>query len=67
MNLLITSIKAAELLCISEKTLRKWRWEGKGPKFVKIGSRVTYRVHDLQEWIKDQIRTSTSDDGGNHA
>lgn len=60
---LLTPTKAAEILCLSELTLRKWRWEGKGPRYIKIGRKVAYKKEDLSNWIDSQSRTSTSDSG----
>lgn len=37
------------------------RWAGDGPKFVKLGRHVRYRAQDVEEWINQNIRTSTSD------
>lgn len=65
MNELINPHKLAEMLCLSEATLRKWRWEGKGPRFVKIGRKVAYRPSDITEYVQGQIRKSTSDLGIN--
>ena len=59
----LTSKDAAEFLCVSPLTLRKWRWEGKGPQFVKAGRKVLYRLQDIEDWISGQIRRSTSDTG----
>lgn len=55
--------KLAEYLGVSINTLRKWRWEGKGPKFIKLGSRVAYRVSDVEAFLEAQARLSTSDTG----
>lgn len=63
MNTLITTNQAANMLCLSEMTLRKWRWEGKGPRFIKLGRKVAYRQEDLYDWIDSQSRMSTSDTG----
>lgn len=63
METLFTPQQTAEHLCVSELTLRKWRWEGKGPKFAKIGRKVVYRQADLTEYVQNQLRTSTSDLG----
>ncbi|MBE2190722.1 MAG: helix-turn-helix domain-containing protein [Alphaproteobacteria bacterium] len=57
--------QVSEMLCISVATLRKWRWEGKGPCFVKIGRKVAYRPSDITEYVHGQIRKSTSDLGLN--
>jgi hypothetical protein len=34
----------------SEYTLKRWRLEGKGPKFVKLGQKVAYPLDKLLEW-----------------
>lgn len=60
---LLTPEQAASLLSIKPATLARWRWEGRGPRFVKIGSRVRYEEHDLLAFIDAGIRTSTSDPG----
>lgn len=63
MSQLITESNAAILLCVSPATLRKWRWEGKGPKFIKVGRKVAYRDSDISAFIDSQVRQSTSDPG----
>jgi predicted DNA-binding transcriptional regulator AlpA len=45
---------------ISVQTLARYRCEGKGPRFIKLGSRVGYRRSALDEWMKTRERTSTS-------
>ncbi len=48
---LLTETEAANLLALSAKTLRRWRWAGKGPEFVKIGGAVRYRAADLDAFV----------------
>ncbi|MCM2256577.1 MAG: helix-turn-helix domain-containing protein [Vicinamibacteria bacterium] len=48
---------------ISPKTLERWRVEGSGPRFVKLGRRVGYRRQDLLDWAASRTRRSTSDIG----
>ena len=49
---LLTTKQAAEILAISEDTLRSWIWSGKGGvKYVKIGGAVRYKESDLHEYI----------------
>lgn len=43
--------EAAAWLGMSPRTLSDWRIAGTGPRFVKIGRLVRYRVADLQEWV----------------
>ena len=42
---------------ISHRTLERWRWTGEGPRFVKLGGRVVYR---LEEYEREQMRASTA-------
>src|SRR5690606_36287788 len=48
---------------ISHRTLERWRWTGEGPKFLKVGGRVVYRLSDIEEYERSIIRSSTSDSG----
>lgn len=44
---------------VSHRTLERWRWTGEGPRFVKLGGRVVYRVSDIEEYEQAMIRSST--------
>ncbi len=57
--------EAAELLAMEVTTLRRWRWAGKGPRFLKIGGAVRYDPADLEAFIGEARQTSTSDNGAN--
>ncbi len=39
----------AELLEISVRTLQKWRHEGGGPRYVKLGRMVRYDWEDVMD------------------
>lgn len=54
---------AAEFLGLSPKTLERFRVEGRGPCFLKLGRRVVYSREDLVKWAEAQRRQSTSDPG----
>ena len=54
---------AADFLGVSARTLEGFRVRGGGPRFVKIGGAVRYRVASLEEFLQQQERTSTSDSG----
>lgn len=51
---------AAEMLHLSPRTLQRFRVEGRGPKFVKLGKRVFYREQDLEDYVNRSVRESTS-------
>ena len=60
---LLTTEEAARYLRLSPRTLERYRVTGEGPRFLKIGRRVLYRQSDLDEWLKNKSRRSTSDPG----
>lgn len=45
---------------ISPRTLANWRTSGCGPRYVKIGGRVMYRITDIEAWENARSVTSTS-------
>ncbi len=61
---LLTTTEAAEYLGVTPRCAEAWRVRGGGPPFIKISARaVRYRLSDLNRWIEERLRTSTSDDG----
>ena len=60
---LLTTKQAAEALNLSPRSLEKWRLDGCGPPFVKLGGSVRYRSVDLGAWVQERVRRSTSDPG----
>ena len=51
-ELLLTEAETARRLGISVSGLRKWRREGQGPRFIRLGSRlIRYSVPDLDAWL----------------
>ena len=60
---LLKEQEAAEILNMEVSTLRKWRWAGEGPKFLKIGAAVRYDPEELKDYLAKQVRVSTSDPG----
>jgi hypothetical protein len=46
---------------ISPRTLERWRWLGHGPRFLKIGGRVVYRLDDIETFETQQMRISTAE------
>lgn len=51
MSALLNEAEAAAFLGIEAKTLTRWRWAGKGPKYVKVGALVRYNLADLEAYI----------------
>lgn len=54
---------AAAYLGLATQTLAKLRWAGTSPPFYKLGRQVMYDRADLDSWLADRRRKSTSDTG----
>ena len=52
--------EAADYLHLKVATLRRWRWAGRGPVFVRVGGRVRYDLADLDVFIAAGRRSSTT-------
>ncbi len=50
----IPEAEIAAELNVSPRTLRKWRAQGKGPPFIKIGRNVFYRDASRDAWLRRQ-------------
>jgi excisionase family DNA binding protein len=46
---------AARYLRISVQTLDRWRTEGRGPKWLKVGSQVRYRATDVEAYLAECV------------
>lgn len=62
-RVLFNELEAARLLNLKVSTLRRWRWSGDGPPFLKLGAAVRYDEADLNAFIKAGRRKSTSGSG----
>jgi len=58
---LLTVDQAAVYLGLARSTLNKWRCQGEGPSFVKLGRAVRYRTVDLEGFLERSMSNSTSD------
>ena len=62
MQRLYTQAEAAELLCLSERTLERLRVAGTGPRFVRIGKYIRYQPSALEAFVASRVVGSTSED-----
>jgi predicted DNA-binding transcriptional regulator AlpA len=49
---LLTERQASQMLAVSMKALQLWRYQRRGPDYVKMGRSVRYRLESLQAYIK---------------
>lgn len=45
--------EASKILQTPKKTLQHWRYIGVGPKYIKVGRSVRYRLSDLQSFLDE--------------
>ena len=48
---------------IATRTLDNWRWKGEGPRYLKIGGRVVYRLEDVEAYEAGQLRLTDPESG----
>ena len=56
----LSQVELAARWNLSPRTLERWRWVGIGPRFLKLGGRVTYRLADVEAFEAEHLRNSTS-------
>lgn len=52
----LTQIELAQRWRISPRTLERWHWLGQGPRYLKIGGRVVYRLEDIEGFEAEKMR-----------
>lgn len=57
---LATPDEVSRFLGKSKSWLAKMRMSGDGPPYVKVGRSVLYELGELNAWVLDRRRTSTS-------
>jgi len=54
----LTETEVAEMLRCTKAALRKWRREGRGPRFIRVGRLVRYRLADVEEFLESNASSS---------
>jgi hypothetical protein len=47
---------------LSPRTLERWRWERKGPRHLKVGGRVLYRLEDVEAFERNGLSSDAGAD-----
>lgn len=61
---LVDTRGAAKYLGVSIALIERWRWDGRGPMYIKFARACRYRKSDLEAFLVVRERRSTSDTGG---
>lgn len=59
----LRTTEAGRYLGISPRTLEAWRIRGGGPPYHTLGRAVVYDTRELDAFLAERMRTSTSDSG----
>ena len=56
----ITSTALAARWHITPHTLSQWRWNGKGPRFSRMGGHILYDLQHVEDFEERAVRQNTS-------
>ena len=58
---ILSTVQVASWVGVTENTLRYWRWDGRGPRWFRLGAKtVKYKASDVQDWL-DQKYADVND------
>ena len=46
---------AAEIVGCAPRTLANWRSQRRGPRFIRVGRLIRYRIEDLESYLDSRI------------
>ena len=49
---LLSERELAAICGLSMAAIRRWRLLGKGPRYIKVGAAVRYRLDDVNNWLE---------------
>lgn len=51
---LLSTEEVARILVVPVNTLYCWRYKGTGPKALRVGKHLRYRLADVLAWLEDR-------------
>jgi hypothetical protein len=57
----INQVELSRRWRLSPRTLERWRYQGTGPHYLKVGGRIVYRIADIEAFEAEQLRATISD------
>jgi predicted DNA-binding transcriptional regulator AlpA len=48
---LLTEAEVADICGLSTAAIRRWRLLNQGPRYIKVGAAVRYRLEDIRGWL----------------
>lgn len=60
----LNQVQLARRWHLSPRTLERWRWEGIGPHYLKIGGRVVYQLSEVEGYEEACVRKAVPYESG---
>ncbi len=60
----LNQVELSRRWSLSPRTLERWRWLNQGPRYIKVGGRVIYRLEDIEAYESENIFEASSDNSG---
>ena len=54
----INQVELSRRWRLSPRTLERWRYQGTGPQYLKVGGRIVYRLADIEAFEAEQLHAS---------
>ena len=58
---LLSPDELAASIKMSKRTLAKWRCNGRGPEYVRLGHAVRYRQQDVDAWLEAKVSKNSTE------
>jgi hypothetical protein len=56
----LNQIELSRRWSLSPRTLERWRWLHRGPRYLKIGGRVVYRLEDIEAFEAERTHKGSA-------
>ena len=57
---LLTPAEVSRYLGVPAGTLANWRYQERGPAFLRVGRHVRYRSEDIDSWVQSQLADAST-------
>ena len=54
-RIVVDTMGAAEYLGLHPRTLDNWRSQGRGPRYLRVGRRIVYRIAHLEDYLESRV------------
>ena len=62
----LNQVELARRWSLSHRTLERWRWQRRGPRYLKVGGRVLDRRDDIEAYEAARVQAPVAAGAGGH-